>query len=131
MLIEIKFFYLINIFLIGTMDGEWVKFYELFLLFIVDFNLLFNLKAEDDDFTLRMFSNGLCIMRSYEGLEKKDKAPFMMLQHAASKENSERFKTLSDSLDNAVDDGLSSIQNEIKIKKIKSFPTFTHLLIDV
>jgi hypothetical protein len=85
---------------------------------------------KDDDFTLRMFTTNLCIMRSNKKLEK-ERAPFTMLSHKVSKINTNRFKTLSESLEGSLEDGLSNIDQEAKLKKIKLFLSFTHLTVTV
>ena len=58
-------------------------------------------------------------------------APFVMLEHAASKVNSNRHNLLINALRSKSKDGASNEERLTEIKKIKFFPTFTHLLIDV
>ena len=93
-------------------------------------NKFFGWGAEDDDFTLRMFSNQMCIMRPGDG-DKSNAPPFIMLAHQASKQNSNRLKLLSDSMDNAFTDGLNNIESVSVIKKNATFKTFTYLLVSV
>ena len=54
-------------------------------------NKFFGWGAEDDDFTLRMFSNQMCIMRPGDG-DKSNAPPFIMLAHQASNQNSQSIE---------------------------------------
>lgn len=93
-------------------------------------NMYFGWGAEDDDFTLRMFTSKLCIIRSHYKIEKAI-APFTMLEHSASKANNVRFKQLTNSLRLKEHDGLCNIDLLVEIKSIRHYLTFTHLLINV
>jgi len=64
-----------------------------------------------------------------EGSNKK--APFTMMEHSASKSNSERFQQLVNSMRVKNQDGYSNIDYLTKIESIKLLPIFTHLLINV
>jgi len=93
-------------------------------------NMYFGWGAEDDDFTLRMFTSNLCIMRSKVEIET-GVAPFTMLEHLPAKENSVRFKQLANSLRFKQYDGISNIESLTDIKSINYYLTFTHLFINV
>ena len=89
-------------------------------------NNFFGWGAEDDDFTLRMFSRGLCIVRDYQSLNLKgvrlsdstNLAPFTMFNHKPSRVNTDRFKVLTNSFWNSKNDGLKNIK-ELTVDKIK------------
>lgn len=93
--------------------------------------MYFGWGAEDDDFTLRMFTSDLCIIRPKKQEESNRKAPFTMLEHSASKSNNARFQQLVNSMKVKKQDGYSNIDHLTEIESIKLFPTFTHLLINV
>ncbi len=86
--------------------------------------------AEDDDWTVRMFNEKLCIMRP-ERIRNTSIVPYLMLTHAKSKANNDRYKLLSTSLMFQNSDGLSNINSLSKIVNTTYYPTFTHLLVDV
>ncbi len=101
-------------------------------------NNFFGWGAEDDDFTLRMFSHGLCISRDYQSINlnrrhstEENLAPFTMLMHKPSQVNEARFKVLTNSFWSSQQDGLTNIKQLTSIKEIFLYPTLTHLMIDV
>ena len=91
-------------------------------------NEYFGWGAEDDDWTLRMFTTDLCIMRP---VINTPTAPFIMLYHEPSKANTKRFQQLSTALVTKYTDGLSNIENLTDLVEVKKYSTFTHLVVDV
>lgn len=91
-------------------------------------NEYFGWGAEDDDFQIRMFSSSLCIMRP--GVSNGE-APFLMLPHASSSANTNRFNVLSTALVRKNQDGLSNIIRLSKIVYVKMFKSFTYLGVQV
>jgi beta-1,4-galactosyltransferase 1 len=103
-------------------------------------NIFYGWGGEDDNFTMRMFSNGLCIIRqtsrttSQAQMGDEALAPFTMLRHIPStppKMKEQRFWTLKRSIENFDNDGLNNIDDVSQIVKMQYFKAFTHLLVKV
>lgn len=96
--------------------------------------------AEDDDLTVRMISNNMCIKRSFRTLGgvfhnlDKDNAPFTMLRHTPSTLNVNRgsvMKVFQSSIKNMKSDGLSAVEEVTKMADVVLYPTLTLLRISV
>ncbi len=83
--------------------------------------------GEDDDWTLRMFNNKLCIIRPVTS----NNAPFAMLKHTQAAENNNRYEMLGTALERQYIDGYSNIDEYAKVNLVTRYPLFTHILIDV
>lgn len=70
-------------------------------------------------------------MRPTKEESSSTSAPFVMLEHQASKVNNNRMNQLLNALRTKKLDGLNNVERLTQIKQIKSYPTFTHLLINV
>jgi hypothetical protein len=92
-------------------------------------NMYFGWGGEDDSFTLRLFQSGLCIMRPV--LLNDALSPFLMLSHASSKQNKQRFDQLINTFIEKDLDGLNNIENLTRIDQVELYSTFTHLLVSV
>jgi len=82
--------------------------------------------AEDDDWTLRMFNKGLCVMRP-----EFTSVPYAMLTHGQATANKQRMSHLSGAIEFQDSDGLSNIDQHTKIISEKSLALFKHLVISV
>ena len=85
--------------------------------------------GEDDDWTLRMFNNKLCIIRPDNPVAPN--APFLMLKHQQAAENNQRYTMLGASLERQSIDGYNRINEHTKVSLVTQFPLFTHILIDI
>ncbi len=92
-------------------------------------NMFFGWGGEDDSFTLRLFQSGLCIMRPV--LLNDALSPFLMLSHARSRQNKQRFDQLINTFIEKDLDGLNNIENLTRIDQVELYSTFTHLLVSV
>lgn len=96
--------------------------------------------AEDDDLTVRMISNDMCVKRSYRTLGgvfynlDKDHAPFTMLRHKPSAINGNRgsvMKVFQSSIKNMKSDGLNAVEEVTKMEDVVLYSTLTLLRIRV
>lgn len=92
-------------------------------------NMFFGWGGEDDSFTLRLFQSGLCIMRPV--LLNDALSSFLMLSHASSRQNKQRFDQLINTFIEKDLDGLNNIENLTRIDQVELYSTFTHLLVSV